>query len=457
MEDRLGSVDLRKVKSYPSLKFLEYLAEEIKNISDRREFERLFNNAIKYTLVHLSFSGRVDLVKEFLEKVNENYISQEFGIDTEFVLDDFADLELSLRGIENYEYVKIVPVIGEKEIGKFELNESFRVPILPIQVKCIYKGKEISKVFKSSECKEFDFSLEENGRVENVDELLEESSRHKSEEFEGIGGKEKGNTDKVYVCENCGNEFLSKTKLEEHLKARKTVEQRKINSSEESRSEESKNESNRTPSNIVNRKNFAIVTFILILSLFIYPFGDDSLKNSPIENLSETNSTKKVDKPPVEELTESDLEKSLYTDINNIREQRNLSNISRSSKLGSIAKSHAESIAKRENITHYSKSGLNVSERYRNSGYLCSNFDISENFNGAENILKIDYGVFNTDEDTMFINTSEELSKTVAEKLMVENTGNYASTPEINLQGIGTEVTELGNNSKTVYIVQDLC
>lgn len=453
MKDRMGSVNLRKVNSYPSARFLEYLTEELQDIDEEQEFENLLKDAVKYTVIHLSFSEEEDLVDGFLEKVDENYVSEEFEIDTDFTLEEFAEIELNLRGIENYDHLKIIPVLGEENIGEFDYDNSFKTPVLPLQVTCRYRGKEISKVFESADKKQFDFTRGVEGSVEDVEKALEETEEEESGEEEPKSESEEGSKEsqKVYVCDRCGDEFLSKSKLQEHLEAKKAVEERK--GDEDSETEEA-SEDHQKSRKIFNLRNLALVLFLLIAGFFGYSVMDTPTENNPVENLT-GNKTDVEKVPSIEPLNESQLERSISQNVNELRQDKNLAEISYSSKLSSIADKHARSIAERRNVTHYSSEGLNYTERFERSGYVCSNFEISGKYSGAENIIRTRYGYFEENED--FVNSSAELSEKIAAQLMEEKEENYALHSEINFQGIGAEVIETGESSRRVYVVQDLC
>lgn len=465
MEDRLGSVNLRKVSSYPSTRFLNYLVKELSEINDAEEFSELFNNALKYTVTHLGFSGNEELIEEFIEKVEDNYIAEKFEVDTKFVLGEFAELDLHPKGVENYSYLKVIPILDEEEIGKFELDPPFICPVLPIQIKCRYKGREVSKVFESSGTKDFNFSKNRRAglEIDNVEKILNNSDEDETEsEKSEEGESEESDSKEVYVCENCGDEFLSKTKLEEHLKAQKTVKERnrdveesggRAEAEEESadNSEEEKN-SNR----VLNRKSIALMAVIAI-SVAIFSGFSDSPSEEPVAPLEGVNASD-TELPPVEKLDFNQLEDDIVTQINQVRSERNLSNLSHSTKLSEIASRHAESITDRKNLTHFSRDGLNTTERFREAGYICTNMDVGENFNGGENIYSTTYG-FTGEFTQNALNTSEELSQDIVNGLLEgEDTRDLLLDPDLNFQGVGVHGEKAeGSEARKIYAVQDVC
>lgn len=456
MQDRLGSVNLREVRSYPSTRFLEYLKKELKELDDTEEFTELFNDALKYTIVHLGFSGNEELIEDLVENVEQNYIAENFEVYTEFEVDDFAEIGVNPTGIEDYSYLKIIPVLDGEEIGKFELNPPYKCPVLPLQVKCRYKGTEISKVFDSSSTKKFDFSQNRRAglEIDNVDKILDKS---KGEEEEA-GDKD---SEEIYVCENCGDEFLSEAKLEEHLKAQKTVQERNkvqedsVEETDQSDSEEVDGK-DKNPRKILNKKSFALITLIA-LSVFTFL----SFTGSPPEDVDRTPTgvnDSESELPSVEKLNFNQLEDSIRTQINQVRDEQNLSNLSQSTKLSSIADRHAESITDRENLTHYSSEGLNTTERFREAGYICTNFDVGENFKGAENIYRTTYG-FSGESTEGALNSSEELTQDIVDGLIEdEEARELILNPELNFQGVGVHAEEAdGSEAREIYAVQDLC
>lgn len=461
MQDRLGSVNLTKVNSYPSTKFLEYLTEDLSEIKETEEFINLFNDALRYTVTHLGFSGNEDLIEEFIDRVEENFIYQNFEVDTDFILEEFVKIDVYPKGVEDYSRLKVIPVLDEEEIGKFELDPPYICPEVPIQVKCRYKGKEVSKVFESSETKDFDFSKNRasDTQIDNVDKILKASKDVEQSNTEDDEDEE------VYNCENCGDQFLSKKKLEEHLKAQKSVKKRnKVGTKESSEGKRTKSEKNNADENhsrFLNRKNIALAGLIILFTFAFIGFSeysDNDSVNNPTEIKDNSTNNTQTKSYSVENLNLSELESDIRTQINIERSERNLTNFSNSEKLGEIANNHAESMARRGNLTHYSMDGLNTTERFKESGYVCSNFDVGEDFAGTENIYLTTYGFADNSSETG-LNTSEELRNHIVNALLVkESIRDSLINPEINFQGIGIATKEIENsNAKEIYVAQDLC
>lgn len=156
---------------------------------------------------------------------------------------------------------------------------------------------------------------------------------------------------------------------------------------------------------------------------------------------------------------EKRVEQHIHREINAVRDERDLDNLSYDSGLAEIAEYHSQDMVDKGYFSHTSPSGETMEDRYDKFGYSCRvSVSSSMYINGGENIAQSYFNErVNTGSGTERYTTAKELAKGIVNQWMhsTEHRQNLLKSYWEN-EGIGV-VTTNEEGKKAVYVTQNFC
>lgn len=156
-----------------------------------------------------------------------------------------------------------------------------------------------------------------------------------------------------------------------------------------------------------------------------------------------------------------DIERGIHSRINDIREERDLSELTHSEELREVARSHSEDMAENDYYGHTAPDGSTFQDRYERAGINCR-VQISSNqyATGAENIAYT-YAASNIEKEDGSTENYQNDEDEIAQGLV---TGWMNSPPHRenilkpywNAEGVGVAIDRAGEKKK-VYATQNFC
>jgi len=487
--NRIGSlskVDGKKVKSYPSTKFLAALKKELNDIEEQGRFQETLENALTNTLIYLTYLQDKDVKENFVDRLSENYLSRH--ISEEF-LDKVSEwqtekIPVEAKGVIDYEDVSIRIFRNDKEIYKDDFSHKLvQIDKFDLEVEFIYKN-QIKTVELDKNTSEIDVQFDLPDKPGNKTESEPEQDSN------------------TYVCDNCGREFEKEGTIKAHEKTCGNNQESSLsngskntnkNDSDSKKDEDSsrkreKTERNRYASIITERISSVLQNlFTLGLGLLKFPFVlakkvlgflyDDNViaiiailvflgwvVTEDVSYSSESGvnyniSPEVKDSVQNEDYNPSKVKELVHEKINIERSERGLSNLSYSNDLEEIADYHSTDMAQKGYFSHDSPSGESRSDRYEKYNYDCRIRLGNIYYTGGENIgtSYYDISVDVSYEDSVFVDTNDELAETIVQGWMhSEGHRKNILKPYWEREGIGLAARQT-EDGKKIYATQNFC